>query len=128
MSNRKRLVTAFGVAILGLVVAASGEAWNASGTNHLTFNRSVALPGVILPAGSYTFERADSQSTMDIVRVLSRDRSRLYLTAFTIRIQRPNGLDPKALVTFGETPVGSPPPIAAWYPAGEAMGHQFTYR
>lgn len=129
MVNRKWVLTAFGVVILGSVVAASGDAWGtASNTNHLTFSRSFALPGMTLPAGVYTFELADSTVSLDIVRVVSRDRSKVSYTGFTALVPRPAGLPADQMLTFGEAPAGTPPPIVAWYPAGESIGHQFIYR
>jgi hypothetical protein len=31
------------------------------------------------------------------------------------------------MLTFAEAPAGTPPPVAAWYPNGDQMGHQFIY-
>lgn len=129
MVNRKWVLTAFGAVILGSVVAASGEAWGAvNKTAHLTFSRSFALPGITLPAGTYTFQLADPALSGDIVQVLSRDRSKVYYTGFTATVQRPAGLPAHRMMTFGEGPVGTPPPIDCWFPAGESIGHQFIYR
>lgn len=79
MVNHKWVLTAFGAVILALLVAASGEAWGtANRTAHLTFSGSFALPGMTLPAGAYTFELADPSASLDIVRVVSRDRAKVY--------------------------------------------------
>ena len=128
MLKHKWVLTTFGVAILGLIVAASGEAWGTvNQTNYLTFNRPVALPGVILPGGTYIFELAASASSRDIVVVRSRDRSKEYLMAFTMPISRPHDLPADRLVTFGEASPSTPPPITAWYPVGGSTGYQFRY-
>jgi len=128
MFNHKSVLTAFGAVILGLLVAASGEAWaTANKTNHLTFSASFALPGMTLPAGAYTFELADPSLNLDIVRVVSQDRSKVYYTGFTTSVRRPADLAADRMLTFGEAPAGTPPPIAAWYPSGESIGHQFRY-
>lgn len=93
MLNRKSGLTACGAAIVLVVMAASVEAWGtARHTTYLTFNRPFALPGVAFPAGTYIFELSDSSVALDLVRVLSRDRSRVYLTAFTRLVERPKGL------------------------------------
>ncbi len=129
MFNRKSVVTACGVAILGLVMTAPGNAWvDGTGMNRLTFSGPVALPGVTLRAGTYIFELADPTLRGEIVRVLSGDRSRVYLTAFTMRTERPAGMPADRLVSFGEAPAGVAPPITAWFPDGESTGHQFIYR
>jgi hypothetical protein len=129
MVNRKSVLTACGAAIVALVMAASVDAWgrgNASRTNYLTFSRPVALPGVTLGRGTYIFELADPH-VLDVVQVLSRDRSRVYFMAFTRLIQRPADMPADRLVSLGEARVGVPPPIMAWYPLGESRGHQFIY-
>ena len=129
MFNRKSVLTACGVAILGLVMTAPGNAWvDATGMNHLTFSGPVALPGVTLRAGTYIFELADPTVSYTLVRVLSRDRSRVYLTAFTMTTERPAGMPADRLVSFGEAPAGFAPPITAWFPVGESTGHQFIYQ
>jgi len=128
MLKHKWVLTTFGVAILGLVVAASGEAWGtANHTNYLTFSGPVALPGVSLPGGTYIFELANSDSSRNIVVVRSRDRSKQYLMAFTMPISRPRDLPADRRVTFGEASPSTPPPITAWYPAGGSTGYQFLY-
>lgn len=128
MVNRKSMLTACGVAIMGMVMAVSVAAWgDGSQTTYLTFSRPFALPGVTLPAGTYIFELANPNASPDIVQVLSRDRQRAYLMAFTRSIQRPQDMRSDSQVTFGEVPSGMTPPITAWYPIAEAVGHQFVY-
>jgi hypothetical protein len=112
--------------LLGLlVVSASADAyvWGTGHTDYLTFNGAVALPNVILPAGTYTFE--NDRSRLEIVRVLSRDRQKLYFTGFTRPVMRPDNF--RTNITFGEVEKGAPPRIATWYPMGDALGHQFIY-
>jgi hypothetical protein len=127
MATRKWLYAAFGVVILGLLSTAStGAIWNAKRTTYFTFNRSVQIPGATLPAGTYIFELADP-NILDVVRVMSRDRSHVYMTAFTRFVQRsPRGPLDSAIV-FAETPAGTPPAIKVWYPEDEMTGRQFVY-
>ena len=80
-----------------------------------------------LPAGTYTFELAAPDSDLDVVRVMNRDRSIVYLTTFTMQVTRPIGLRPGRTVTFAETPRGVAPRISTWYPIGQGIGHQFVY-
>lgn len=126
MFSRKFVLSVCGVAAMTMIMAGSVDAFvNARRTNHLTFRVPVALPGVTLAAGTYTFE-VDGRT--DVVRVLSRDGSQIYFLGFTTQIQRPAGLPSDRPVTFGEARVGTPWPITAWYPIGESRGHQFTHR
>src|SRR5262245_26301541 len=127
MRNHKSLLTALGAALLGLVITAASQAGAPpKDMNYLTFSGPVGLPGVTLAAGTYIFERAD-QNSMDIVRVSSKDRRQVYLTAFTHLTPRPAGLPANRAVTLGEAPAGTPAPITAWFPIGEQSGHAFIY-
>src|SRR6266849_4109408 len=86
MLKRTLRLTTLGAAIVGAILVASAEAWVTP--NHLmyvTFSRSVALPGVQLPSGTYTFEVV----APTIVRVSNRDSKRVYLTTFTRDVARP---------------------------------------
>ena len=128
MFNRRSALTAFGAAVIVVLMAAAVEAWGtANRTTYLTFNTPFGLLGVALPPGTYIFELADSNVAHDLVRVLSRDRSQVYLTAYTRLVKRPRGLRTERQVTFGEVRPGVTPPITAWYPIGESVGHQFIY-
>jgi hypothetical protein len=127
MFIRRLALMACGAAVLSLTVATpDGAASNVpSQMNHLTFSGPVGLPGVTLPRGTYTFEVVDLHP--DIVRVLSRDGSRVYFTGFTNRLARPAGLSADRLVTLAETARGMAPRIEAWYPIGKSTGRRFIY-
>lgn len=125
MVNRKSVLTACSAAIVVLVMTASGDAW-ASRTNHLTFTGPVALPGVTLARGTYIFEMA-SPTSLDVVRVLSRDRSKVHFMGLTTPIQRPASMPADRLVSLGEAPAGTAAPITAWYPLGHSTGNKFIY-
>ena len=123
-------VAAIGALFLGLVAAAGSSiaAGNVdTHTNYITFSRSVALPGVELAAGTYIFETPTNAMSNSVVRVSSRDRRKVYLTAFTRQVERPRNDRGKLLVTLGEAKSGSVPPVSAWFPIGDSIGHQFIY-
>jgi hypothetical protein len=126
MFTRRLALIACGAAVLGLAVAPAGDASSlALKTNHLTFSGAVALPGVALPRGTYAFEVVELHP--DIVRVLSRDRSRVYFTGFTTTVNRPMDQRADRLVTLTETSRGVAPRIETWYPIGESTGRRFIY-
>ena len=128
MLNRRSMCTALGAIILGLAMAASTAAWGTGNeTTYLTFSGPFALPGVSLPAGTYVFEVADPVVTREIVRVLSRDLTHLYVSAFTRTVPRPYGMRADRQVTFAEVPRGTAPRVTTWFPIGESVGHQFVY-
>ena len=129
MLNRRIVLTAFVVALVVAFTAPSMQAGAArTNVNHLTFSRSVALPGVVLLPGRYAFEAGSIATSPDIVRVLSADRQQLYFVGFTNRTPRPARMASTEVVSLGEAPAGTPAPITAWYPIGSNMGHEFRYR
>jgi hypothetical protein len=122
--TRKCVLIAF-AAGFGLFLASTLSAGPFNKTMHFTFSREVALPGVVLPAGEYVFELADTTSR-NVVIVRNMRRTHVYLQALTMRTQRPSNMK-EGSITFGEAPAGQPKPIAAWYPVAEVTGYQFIY-
>jgi hypothetical protein len=114
--------------LLGVAAVEAGPLGTLSHRTVLTFSRDVALPNIVLAAGTYTFELADPFASADIVVVRNREQTHVYYMALTNRIERPPSLPPDRSVTFGEARRGMPPPIAAWYPIGESRGYQFNYK
>ena len=126
MTNRKSVVAAVG-AVLVLVMGASAQAtWTANRTHRLTFSAPVALPGVSLGSGTYIFEIVNPQTMSDVVTVMNKDRSIVYFSGFTELVARPQGQTRP--VALGEPQAGMAPPILAWFPADESVGHKFIYR
>jgi hypothetical protein len=125
MSFRKPLVTVLTAIVLGLAAATSiGAIDNPNRTSYLTFNRPVALPGATLVSGTYIFEMADPSGAPDVVRVLSRNRQIVYLTAFTRSVARP--ADGPHVTFGGEAAPDSPLPISVWW-SEDLTGRQFIY-
>ena len=125
MSIRKLLLAFAGAAIVGALVDPSAHAWTIS-ENYLTFNAPVALPGVTLRAGTYTF-RTPSDNNKDVVQVLNRAQTQSYYIGITRPVERPRRGSSAVMVTIGEAPVGQVRPIQVWFPVGETAGHEFIY-
>jgi hypothetical protein len=113
--------------VLGLIVAASTHVGAFGHENKLTFSRAVSLPGVVLPAGAYSFDVADI-GALDVVVVRNAARTKQFYMGFTNLINRPTDLPKNAIVTLGEAPANEPPPITTWYEMGSSIGHEFLYR
>jgi len=127
MFSRKSLVKALALVVLGLGTTVSIDASpKAKHTMYVSFNRPVSLPGMPLATGTYIFEAPDSEYDHDLVRVLSRDRSRVLLTTFTRPVERPAGMKGDQPISFGEPSRDGALPIAVWWPQDSA-GHQFIY-
>ena len=128
MMKNTLLLAVCATAMLNLAAAPDA---NAGGTEshemYLTFSAPFALPGVSLPAGTYVFELMDNPGALKVVRVTSRDRMRVYLTALTLPILRPVGLPKDRLISFAEVETGRTPVVKAWYPQDDPVGHEFIY-
>ncbi|HEX7797869.1 MAG TPA: hypothetical protein VF456_26085 [Vicinamibacterales bacterium] len=126
MFFHKPPVLALALIVLSMATTTSIGASQAKHTMYVTFNRSVSLPGVTLRSGTYIFEAPNPDSDHDLVRVLSRDRSKVFLTTFTRTVQRRAGLKHDPVITFGELSPEGTLPVLAWWPEG-TEGHQFIY-
>jgi hypothetical protein len=127
MFARKIVHTLCGVVLLGVIATSGASAtFDTRHATHFTFSRSVQLPGITLPAGTYVFEIANTGGG-SVVLVRSRDRSRLHAFKLTRPIYRPASRNLDAMITFGEAPAGIPPAVKAWYPQSETTGREFLY-
>ena len=123
--TRAKVVLLIGLGFLGgMIPRATADEWNQKTT--FTFSGPVEIPGQVLQAGTYVFKLAGSQSDRDIVQVLSKDEKHVYGTFLAIPDHRlrPAG---KAIITFDESPAGSPEAVKAWFYPGDNYGHEFVY-
>jgi hypothetical protein len=127
MTNSKSLKIAVATGALALLVAASGHALGFNHENRLTFSQPVALPGVVLPAGAYSFDVV-SPTALDVVVVRNQRSGRVLYMGFTNTVERPRNMSKNAPIAFGEAPADAPRPISTWYEIGNSTGHQFLYR
>ena len=107
-----------------LAPAAKADEWDKQTV--LTFNEPVEVPGKVLPAGTYVFRLADSQSDRNIVQVFTEDEKQLLATILAIPAYRiePTG---NTVVTFDERPSGSPEALHKWFYPGDTYGFEFVY-
>jgi len=122
-----RIVTAaaLGAVLLGATAQRSGAWSDASHREYLTFSGAVAIPGAVLPAGTYIFEVPTPSFSNTIVSIRSRDGRNVYLTQFTRPVARPSAKAPH--VTFREPVRGEAPKIDVWYPMSGDNGRQLVY-
>jgi len=126
--NIARMMAYFAAGLLALAVAvpprAKADEWDQKTT--FTFSGPVEIPGRVLPAGTYVFKLADSQSDRNIVEVFNKDENHLYGIFLTIPDYRlkPAG---KPIITFEERAAHAPEAVRAWFYPGENYGHDFVY-
>ena len=92
----------------------------------LTFDKTVEIPGKVLPAGTYVFQLADSLGSRHIVRVFTED-GRILATVLTIPTRRLTTAD-DTRITFDEQRAGAAHPIKEWFYPGDLGGEEFIYR
>jgi len=92
----------------------------------VTFSGPVSVPGMTLPAGTYTFRIMDSNTDRHIVQIFNQDGTKLMTTLLAVSAQRlePTG-DP--VITFKETASNRAPAVRYWYYAGDLAGNEFVY-
>jgi len=105
---------------------ATAQATLADRTTFVTFSGPVSLPGITLPAGTYTFKLADSQTDRHIVQVFDKEQMKLFTTLLAVPAQRPQA-EGDPVITFKETPSDRPPAVHYWYYAGEKEGNELVY-
>jgi hypothetical protein len=92
----------------------------------VTFSDAVEIPGQVLPAGTYLFQLANSDSNRHIVQVWNEDETLLIATILTIpsvRLETPG----KTAFTFEERAGAAPMALKTWFYPGDTVGQEFVY-
>lgn len=116
--------------VLGLLlsgaIAGQVHAQTFNKLTKVTFSQPVALPGKVLPAGSYTFTILDTLGSRNIVQIWNEDKTQLITTILAIPNYR---LEPaeKTVIEFSERPTGRPQAVKAWFYPGFSYGVEFVY-
>ena len=127
MNKSKWFVVIFCLVVL-CVMAAPGammaDDWNQA--TKLTFSEAVEVPGQVLPAGTYWFTLANSDTYRHIVQIWNADRTHLVTTIVAIPDYRtqPKG---ETVIHFEERRSGQPEAIRSWFYPGCDFGEEFVY-
>lgn len=124
MSHIKKTMSLAAAAVL--LTAGMVSAQNSERNTKVTFSAPVSLPGVTLPAGTYTFKIADLQTTRHVVHVANADDTQVLGTFIAIAAERQQPAD-ETVITFRETPAHMPPAVRYWYYPGDTIGQEFAY-
>ena len=125
----KRVTAIAAVMVAAVLVAftlnARAQDLNPLEKTYLTFSGPVELPGMTLPAGTYTFKLADTAGR-NVVQVLSQDEMTVHGQFLFVQANRtePTG---ETVVTFRETAEGATPAVQYWYYPGETIGKELVY-
>lgn len=125
MSNlQTKMILLAGLAAFALLPGARADEWNQKTV--VTFSGPVEIPGQILPAGTYVFKLANSNSNRHIVQVFNKNENHLFGTFLAIPNYRQHPSE-KTIIRFEERAAGSPQAVKAWFYPGRTYGHEFVY-
>ena len=110
--------------VCGAVAPASAATFDKR--TYFTFSQPVGLPGVTLPAGSYTFRLVSPFSDPKVVQVTDRAGMHSYAMLMAIPATRFEA-STKPEIEFMETGSGVPNAVRGWWYPGETTGYQFLY-
>src|SRR5271154_275632 len=94
-----KMMLLVGLGVLALSPGARADEWNQKTV--FTFSGPVEIPGQILPAGTYVFKLANSQSNRHIVQVFNKSENHIFGTFLAIPDYRLRPSD-KPIIKFEE--------------------------
>ena len=125
MTIQKLLITASALTLLAVGVSApAGARGIPSQPTSVKFLRAVQLPGQMLPAGEYVFERANPESSNAVVLVRSTRGDVQWLGLTRMATRREDG---KSAFQVSEARQGEAPRVLAWFPSHSLTGAEFIY-
>jgi hypothetical protein len=122
--SQTKMILLAGLAAMVLMPAARADEWNQRTV--VTFSEAVEIPGQVLPAGTYVFKLASSQSSRHIVQVFNKNEDHVFGTFLAIPSYRQRPSD-KTIIRFEERAAGSPQAVKAWFYPSRTYGHEFVY-
>jgi len=126
MKRMTATAAAFVLAVLVLfTVNGKAQDFNPLEKTYLTFSGPVELPGMTLPAGTYTFKLADTPSR-NVVQVMSRDEKTIHGQFLFLQAKRAEATG-EPVVMFRENAEGTTPAVQYWFYPGESIGKEFIY-
>jgi hypothetical protein len=122
---RKLCTVAFCSLLLGLAsMPTMADDWDKKTT--ITFTQPVEIPGMVLPAGTYVFKLANSESDRNIVLIYNAQETHLYKIVLAINNYRLVPKD-KSVITFEERTKDALEAVHAWFYPGSSWGQEFVY-
>ena len=112
------------IAVSNVATLAKADEWDKETV--VTFSGAVQVPGKDLPAGTYVFKLADSDSDREIVEIRTKDKLQLITRFFAVPTTRLISAN-TTIVTFEEEPAGASEAVKSWFYPGNAEGLEFIY-
>jgi len=95
----------------------------------VTINEPIIVAGVetvTLQPGVYVMKLMNHDHNRNIVLFYNERENTLFATVMAINNYRLFPTD-KTVLKYYETPIGNPPALRAWFPAGDRWGQEFVY-
>ncbi|HXX19942.1 MAG TPA: hypothetical protein VEJ46_11115 [Candidatus Acidoferrum sp.] len=125
MKASKAVLLVLGILLSG-AIAVHVQAQNFDKLTKVTFSQPVAIPGKVLPAGTYSFTILDTLGSRNIVQIWNEDKTQLITTVLAIpnyRLETPE----QTIIQFAERPANRPQAVKAWFYPGFNYGIEFVY-
>jgi hypothetical protein len=122
-----RKTSLVGFCLAALLTTSTALADEANRKTTFTFSDPVALPGLVLPAGTYMFKTVDLGGTANIVQVFNADENKVLGSFMTIPYEKGTIAD-TTHIWFLERKAGEAPAIHEWFYPGNTLGMEFLYR
>ena len=107
-----------------LVPGARADQWDKKVI--VTFSMAVAVPGHVLPAGTYVFKLVNGIAVEHVVQIWNEDETELLATTLTVPIIRT--YEPaRSTFEFDDRAGKSPVAIKAWFYPADNTGEEFVY-
>jgi hypothetical protein len=113
----------FVLAAMILVVPQLASAQGLTEGTMATFAQPVAIPGHVLPAGTYAFVQEGSS----VVQVWDKNQENLYATLLTNAAEQPEFATHQEF-EFSKAPSDQPQELKAWFLDSGTLGHEFIYK
>ncbi len=91
-----------------------------------TFDNPVAIPGQVLPPGTYVFKTLDSALAENMIQIWNADQTQLVATlhVMTDHVSRPYD---NPIFNIEQSAAGSTPRLQSWFYPGDVNGFGFDY-
>jgi len=122
----KRFASASVLVVLVVAMASGANAFTSDKRTYFTFSQPVALPGMTLPAGTYMFRIANTETSRNVIQVTNKQGTESFALLNTIQAQRPD-VPKDSEIRFLETAAGAPPAVGTYWYMGERRGYEFIY-
>jgi hypothetical protein len=128
VSIRQSIGVVAGILLGVIVLTPRAQAQAINQSTQVTLRTAIRVPGHVLPAGSYIFERANHGDgpNVNLIQIYNEDHTRLIATVQTVTTERLS-TSGETVMKFAEGSNGQPPALLAWFYPGMQDGYGFIY-